>query len=396
MSALVQLAYVLLTLWSHQPPPQADRAAAAQSYAALAETSYAAALQKAEALRTTVDAFCRAPSPELLQQARTAWVAARAVYGRTEVFRFGNGPIDAKRGGVEQFINAWPLDEAYIEPADPAVRTGLIRDRARYPLLNRALLHELNQKGGETNVCTGWHAIEFMLWGRDVSATGPGARSATDFAEASGADAERRREYLQEITALLCQDLAVVANAWKDAPGTYRAAFVADPQAAARSMLAGVALLASFEMAGERLSVAIETHDQEEEHSCFSDTTHVDFQANVRGIAAVLRGGANDAAGSTAGSSAGNSAGTPATPGLIALVRSADPAAAQAMENALTAAVRAVDDIPAPFDQAILAPEGSPQRAKLHAALQALEALGAATSAGAKALGYTLPTEPQG
>ena len=32
-----------------------------------------------------------------------------------------------------------------------------------------------NEKGGETNISTGWHAIEFLLWGQDNNAGGPGA-----------------------------------------------------------------------------------------------------------------------------------------------------------------------------------------------------------------------------
>ncbi|MEY2715048.1 MAG: hypothetical protein RIT24_1391, partial [Planctomycetota bacterium] len=332
-----------------------------------------------------IRAFCDAPTDAGLGRARESWIAARDAYGRTEAFRFGNGPIDTRRGGVETFVNAWPVDEAYIEPADREARTGIIRDSARYPALGRAILRLHNQRGGETNVCTGWHAIEFMLWGADLSDDGPGARPVGDFVDAASPYAARRREFLLEVTDMLCEDLAKLDRAWAgdDGGGTaseggdgqggnHRARFIADPRAM-RAILIGPALLAGFEMSGERLAVALETRDQEEEHSCFSDTTDRDFKANIRGIALVVRDS-----------------------GAIEVVRGRDAARAQSLTAALDAAETAVDAMPAPFDRAMRAADDDPARKRLVAALEALEVLGEELDAAARLLGYELPAEPQG
>ena len=341
-------------------------------YAEVVAREYGETQVRAEAMRAAIRAFCEAPGDATLARARETWISAREAYGATEAFRFGNGPIDTRRGGVETFVNAWPVDEAYIEPADPEARTGIIRDTAKYPALGRAILRLHNQRGGETNVCTGWHAIEFMLWGADVSDTGPGARTAADFTDGAAPFAERRREYLLEITDLLCEDLAKLVRAWAPAADGHRARFEKEPRAM-RSILIGPALLAGFEMSGERLAVAIETRDQEEEHSCFSDTTDRDFKANMRGIALVLR-----------------------EAGALEVVRAKDAARASTLEAALDKAIAAVDAIPAPFDRAIRADDASPERARLRAALEALELLGEELDAAGRALGYELPAEPQG
>ncbi len=374
--SLLMIAALLVVLLL-EPPPHATATleTVMRAHADRAGAAYAASAASARELRTKVKAFCEAPDEARLAEARTAWARARKDYGRTEVFRFGEGPIDARRGGVETFVNAWPVDESYIE-GEPGTGTGVIADRARYPVLARAAIRQLNQRGGETNVCTGWHAIEFMLWGRDTSAAGPGARPAADFVDGAVRDADRRREYLREITELLCEDLARVADAWQPGDGSYRARFLADPTSAARRMLVGPTLLAGFEMSGERLAVALETRDQEEEHSCFSDTTDADFKSNMRGIESVLRGNGAD--------------------GLIALVREADAARADALAAALDAASQAVDAIPAPFDAAIRSPDGSPRRIVLERALAALEALADRLTDASKSLGVALPTEPQG
>ena len=357
------------------PALGADPEACIRAYAMLVESEYRASLAAAEEMRAAIRAFCGTPSDESLARARETWIAAREIYGRTEAFRFGNGPIDSTRGGNETFLNAWPVDESYIEPADANAATGIIRDAAKYPALGRAILRLHNQRGGETNVCTGWHAIEFMLWGRDLSETGPGARPAADFADGGSPHAERRREFLLEITDLLCEDLERLAKAWAPDAQNHRARFERDAKAM-KAILVGPALLAGFEMSGERLAVALETRDQEEEHSCFSDTTDRDFKANMRGIAQVLRVG---------------DANSP-----IEVVRAKDAAAADALAAALASAESAVAAIPAPFDASIRKPDGSAERERLARALEAVESLGEAVTRAAKALGYELPTEPQG
>ena len=195
------------------------------------------------------------------------------------------------------------------------------------------------------------------------------------FLDANSPHADRRREYLLEITDLLCEDLTRLVKAWAPDAENHRRRFEQDPKAL-RAILTGPGLLAGFEMSGERLAVALETRDQEEEHSCFSDTTHQDFRANMRGIALVLRG-----AGATS---------------VIEVVRTRDAAAADDVTRALDQALAAIDAMPVPFDRAIQEKDGTPERVKLTAALEAIEALGETIARAAKSLGITIPTEPQG
>ena len=346
------------------------------AYAAHVERSYIAVGEGARRLRAAVEAFCAAPSADGLERARSCWKAARESYGRTEAFRFGDGPIDARRGGVETFVNAWPVDESYIDAVEGAATPGIIANPTKYPSVGRAILRVHNQRGGETNVCTGWHAIEFVLWGQDRSSTGPGDRSFHDFVDGQAPHADRRREFLLEICDLLCEDLAHLAKAWKNDGSSYRGRFVKDVPAALRSMLSGLALLSGFELAGERLAAALESRDQEQEHSCFSDTTDRDFQVGLEGIAMVLRG--SDGC------------------GLIAVVRERDAEVAARLEASLVKAESCMARIPHPFDAALQAPESSEQRQRLVEIMESLETLSDDVTAAARALGFTLPTEPQG
>ncbi len=379
LAGILALTGVALTgglLLGAAPPPEALAADVARAHASHVLAEYRATLGAAESMRAAIRALCGSPDEATLARARETWISAREIYGRTEAFRFGNGPIDTRQGGVETFLNAWPVDEAYIDVVEGSETGGIVANAAKYPALGRAILRLHNQRGGETNVCTGWHAIEFMLWGQDRSETGPGTRPATDFVDGRTPFADRRREYLLEITDLLCEDLELLANAWRADQPNFRQRFEADPILAVKAMLTGAALLTGFEMAGERLAVAYETRDQEEEHSCFSDTTHIDFRSNIRGVDAVVRGRGG--------------------PGLLELVRAADPSRATSLDAALAAALLAVDAMPVPFDGAIRAADGTPQRAQLKAALDALETLGEELGRAGRTFGWSLPTEPQG
>ncbi len=328
-----------------------------ERYAALVHENYTDVLTQARALQTAVDAFIADPTEEKLTAARTAWLAARPAYGQSEAFRFYGGPIDDEETGPEGRINAWPLDEAYIDSVVDAPDAGIINATDEFPTLSEDLLASLNERDGETNIATGYHAIEFLLWGQDRSATGPGSRPASDFVTAP--NAERRREYLKLVTALLVKDLESVQEQWAPGAENYGKRFTAqEPKQAVLQILTGLGSLSGAELSGERMTVAYDNKDQEDEHSCFSDNTMSDLLANAVGIQNVYLG--------RYGSQDGK--------GLDELVAGVDPELDRKMKERLQASIDAIQAIPGPFDQAILGADNSPGRQKVKAAIEALRA----------------------
>jgi putative iron-regulated protein len=138
--------------------------------------------------------------------------------------------------------------------------------------------------GGEENISTGWHAIEFLLWGQDRSETGPGDRSFTDYVDAKAPNADRRRQYLSVSTALLVDDLSGITVQWTPSAKNYRAKFEKGSKESVRKIIVGLGSLSRGELAGERMEVALNSQDQKDEHSCFSDNTHRDIVNNAKGI----------------------------------------------------------------------------------------------------------------
>ena len=103
--------------------------AVASHYAALVHANYSDTLAAAKEMQSAITAFVKAPSAEGMKQAREAWLAAREFYGQTEAFRFYGGPIDDANGPEGQ-INAWPLDEAYVDYVQGKPKAGMEIGRA--------------------------------------------------------------------------------------------------------------------------------------------------------------------------------------------------------------------------------------------------------------------------
>ncbi|AMS23462.1 peptidase [Pseudomonas synxantha] len=293
---------------------QVDEAAAkavVAHYADMVFAVYSDAESTAKTLQTAVDTFLANPNDETLKAARTAWIAARVPYLQSEVFRFGNTIIDDWEGQV----NAWPLDEGLIDYVDksyehalgnPGANANIIanneiqvgEDKVDVKDITPEKLASLNELGGsEANVATGYHAIEFLLWGQDLNGTGPGAgnRPASDYLTGDGATGghnERRRTYLRAVTQLLVSDLEEMVGNWKpNVEDNYRATLESEPATdGLRKMLFGMGSLSLGELAGERMKVSLEANSPEDEQDCFSDNTHYSHFYDAKGIRNVYLG----------------------------------------------------------------------------------------------------------
>ncbi len=338
------------------PAMAIDKTAVLDTYSDIAEAKYADSLTTAQALRGAVAKLIETPSPATLQDARTAWIAARVPYQQTEVYRFGNAIVDDWEGKV----NAWPLDEGLIDyvdatyggPSDENEHAALnVIANAKLSLSGRTIdatsitptlladtLHEVD--GVEANVATGYHAIEFLLWGQDLNGhdAGAGNRPYTDFAsgkDCTGGHCDRRAAYLRAATDLLVSDLEWMAAQWIEG-GAGRAAVMANQDAGLATILTGMGSLSYGEQAGERMRLGLMLNDPEEEHDCFSDNTHNSHYYDGQGIQNVYLGSYTRVDGTVING-----------PSLSDLVAQTDPALDQDMRAKLAATMAALGAIKA-------------------------------------------------
>lgn len=329
-------------------------------YAAIASASYEDSLAAARQLQQKIETLLATPSAPALEAARGAWLAARVPYLQTEAFRFYDGPIDAVEGG----INAWPIDEHYVDYVAGEPEAGVINEVRKFPSITRDLIISLNEREGEKNISTGFHAIEFLLWGQDFRTNGPGDRPWQDFTDQTK-HASRRGEYLRLAASLLVDNLQTVTTAWAEGvTNNYRAEWLAlEPDEALARVMKGIGALSGPELAGERLTVPYETKEQEDEHSCFSDNTHNDVIYNVLGVQNIYLGRYTRTDGTKIQG-----------PALRDLLARTDRAFADRLAAQIDASLAAARGIPAPFDQAILGINTSPGRVAIKKTFTSLQA----------------------
>ena len=298
----------------------ADKRAVLETYANIAQAKYEDSLATAKALDGAIDALIAQPSVASLTAARVAWLEARVPYQQSEAYRFGNAIVDDWEGKV----NAWPLDEGLIDYVDagaygeesdenmlytanvianPSLKLGgeMVDAGAITKTLLEETLHEADEV--EANVATGYHAVEFLLWGQDLNGTGPGAgaRPYTDFdpANCTGGNCERRAEYLAAASELLVDDLTWMAAQWGADGEARKGLLEGDADAGLATILTGMGSLSYGELAGERMKLGLLLNDPEEEHDCFSDNTHNSHYYDALGIKNVYTGSYRRIDGST-------------------------------------------------------------------------------------------------
>ncbi|UTW60875.1 hypothetical protein KFE98_12660 [bacterium SCSIO 12741] len=375
------------TYASKGDPHAATKSAIKTTYADIVFAGYEDSYNEAMKLKTAIDAFVANPTQSGLDDCKAAWKKAREPYGQTEAFRFASGPIDAE-DGPEGLLNAWPLDESYVDYIRGNTTAGIINDATTYPTLDASTLEGLNEKGGEKNISIGYHAIEFLLWGQDstdVNPKTPGQRPYTDFLTTGGtADNQARRgDYLKLCVDMLLDHLKLMKDAWDPGKsGNYRSTFLAlDNNVALKNMMTGIGTLSKSELAGERMFVALDNQDQEDEHSCFSDNTHRDIITNAQGIRNVYIGEYTRVDGSKVNGTS-----------IQDLITTVNPTLAGEMNALSTSSMAGVNAIPVPFDYALTL-ENTSGNGPIMTAVTALQSQGDKITEVATALGITISTE---
>ncbi|ESX04703.1 peptidase [Mesorhizobium sp. LSJC268A00] len=363
-----------------------DAKAVIKTYSDIALAKYEDSLTTAQALDKAVDALLANPSADTLNAARDAWKASRVPYQQTEVYRFGNKIVDDWEGKV----NSWPLDEGLIDyvaksygtesDANALYTANVIANKDieidgkkvdASKLSPEFLAGTLQEAGGiEANVATGYHAIEFLLWGQDLHGTGPGAgeRPYTDYdlKNCTGGNCDRRAEYLKSASDLLVSDLQEMVGNWKEDGAARKNLVDGQPNTAISVIFNGMGSLSYGELAGERMKLGLLLHDPEEEHDCFSDNTYNSHLYDAIGIRAAYLASYTRIDGTVVSG-----------PSVHDMVKAADPAIDKELSDKLDVSVAKMEAIKArevageAYDQQIA--EGNTEgNATVQAAIDAL------------------------
>ncbi len=281
-----------------------------ENYADIAHAVYSDALITAKQLDEALEAFASNPSAASHLEAKQAWKNSRPSYQQSEVFRFANAVVD----DWEPKMNTWPLDEGMIdyvaddydsEMGNIAANANIVANKALTfgddsidaSKITPELLVSLNLLAdSEANVTTGYHAIEFLLWGQDLHGNKPGAgeRPWTDYAQGkkcTHGNCDRRRDFLLSAGQQMVEDLEYMVGQWEKGKDNYRAELLDQTsQEGVRKILFGMGSLSLGELAGDRMKASLQANSTEDEHDCFSDNTHISHYYTAKGIQNVFLG----------------------------------------------------------------------------------------------------------
>ncbi|PWJ54997.1 putative iron-regulated protein [Dyadobacter jejuensis] len=285
--------FLSVLVFSCKPPEDTALAPLKQKvvdhYADLVQANYQDLVGTVENLENLVDRFVSVPSAAGLDSCKQAWLMSRAVYSQTEAFRFYGGPIDQYAKSLGGPLDGWPIPAAQIDYVAGNAQAGVINTPAQYPGITDSLLIQLSQKDA---IFTGFHVIEFLLWGEDWSAQGAGERPFTDYLkEGQAYNPERRGQYLLASVRLLALQLRSVLNQWQP-DGAYRNNFTNPTQVeeSLKNILIGLGKLSQGELSSRRLQQFVATEDGEAEISAFSDNSLQDILNAQKGIENVYFG----------------------------------------------------------------------------------------------------------
>ena len=366
-----------------------SRSAVVANYSANLYAAYSDSVLDEQAFQSDVDAFLAHPTEDTLATARAGWLASRAHYMLTEGARFYDGPIDGPiDGGTnnhEALLNSWPLDEAFIDYAttkDGVVNedVGIVNMPDLLSEITAEGLDELNGYNDEPeNVSSGYHAVEFLLWGQALKDVGPGERPAADYVIGGPSkNPDRRADYLNVAVEGIISHLKAVQEAWGPS-ASYRVTFEKDAnlEHSLTHIFTGLAKFSKGELGSQRIGAAYESKHRHDQHDCFSSQTLVDYERDARGVQAMYLGKYGDNDG----------------PGLDDLVKAADPALDAELKQKLEDSIAAIVAIPKPFEDAIAGDGDSEGRKAIQAALTALSEQGDAFGAAAAAIGLTITVD---
>ena len=149
-------------------------------------------------LKIHTNAFYSLSGQSYLEACRERWKTAYEQFVLLGPYTRGYATVDIGYDATKQLIQVYPINYRYVDYAEDSPNGGIINDVDNYPTIQ--FLNTLHQVGGEQNCTIGFHVLEFLLWGEDLSLTGPGnTRDYKDYVTGGGGiNVNRRRSFLDE------------------------------------------------------------------------------------------------------------------------------------------------------------------------------------------------------
>lgn len=125
-------------------------------------------------------------------ECRATWQTAYSDYLLLGGFENNHPNLNAGFVENKSYLDYSPINYSYIDYTSTSPSTGIISDLVTYPNFAGPDLLSLHQIGSEQNVTIGFHVLEFLMWGEDLSLSSTNIRPASEFSTTNETTNRRR------------------------------------------------------------------------------------------------------------------------------------------------------------------------------------------------------------
>ena len=209
---------------------------AIKAFIVQANSNANASINTAIALQQASENFLKNPNNTTLKALKSSWQISHQQYLRTIIYQ--SVSKNYRRSRFQ--IDAWPIEAGYLDYLKEYPNTGIVNDLTL--VISEEAITEQHGFSSEFDVCKGFHAIEFLIWGEGPDPNSVGNRSAKDFLPMTSLTQQqqenqlqlkdlannRRRELLRLLVNLLIKDLSELEANWQSS-GSYSQQLVSLP-----------------------------------------------------------------------------------------------------------------------------------------------------------------------
>jgi len=260
------------------------------NYVYIARATHESSLNQAIVLEKSIKAFLRSPSKETHRLAKISWIQARFPYLQGEVFRnLGLSASDKKR--IISSLNGWPIKPGTIDYTVDDPISGIVPNSKSYPKIDKNLILQLNQDNENFVISSGYHVIEFLLWGEDNQIDGSGDRPFADYDQSQNPLAKRRASYLMNSVEFLVNKLGEEVAEWKEGDNNNLLGQINKmPLNDSIAVILKRVKKLSDSISSKQIDRLLVENAEFIEQSSFSDSTHFDFLHSAAGISNLFAG----------------------------------------------------------------------------------------------------------
>lgn len=294
------------------------------------------AQSSANSYMNKVGFFNNLPAQYALEDCQQTWKEFYNKFLLMSPYRYFSGDLDIGFEENQSYYDISGINYGYIDYTASQPNGGIIMDATNYPVINQVNMISWHQSGGVDNAALGFHVLEFLLWGEDLSLTSPGSRNNNDYLQTSSEN-ERRLKYLVDASSYL--DLTI--GGLKINSGYKNNVLALDEDDAFKRIIEGFNHFIQEDFIEKTIQTPLDSQDPSDELSDFSDNTLVNIKSKIKALRYALDG-------SDLFLSSGET-----WYFMIDFISDVDDESARSVMNSLDTADELLDQINVDFDQAI-------------------------------------------